>query len=66
MLWLDFNGCGLSDGAAHNRIYNDANVMLQDGLVHDPEQGACFQRMCVALPRSVLETALKRIAAAFN
>jgi cystathionine beta-lyase len=66
MLWLDFNGCGLSDEAAHSRIYHHANVMLQDGLVHDPDQGACFQRMCVALPRSVLETALKRIAAAFN
>ncbi|MDR3122552.1 MAG: pyridoxal phosphate-dependent aminotransferase [Treponema sp.] len=66
MLWLDFNGYGLSDEAVHNRIYKDANVMLQDGLVHDPEEGACFQRMCVALPRSVLETALKRIAAAFS
>jgi cystathionine beta-lyase len=66
MLWLDFNGCGLSDQAVHDRIYRDANVMLQDGLAHDPEWGACFQRMCVALPRSVLETALKRIAAAFG
>jgi cystathionine beta-lyase len=66
MLWLDFTGYGLSDEVVHDKIYRDANVMLQDGLVHDPDEGACFQRMCVALPRSVLEVALNRIAAAFG
>jgi cystathionine beta-lyase len=65
MLWLDFAACGLSDEAIHRKIYNDANVMLQDGLVHDPDQGRFFQRMCVALSRPVLETALNRIAAVF-
>jgi cystathionine beta-lyase len=63
MLWLDFSGCGLSSSEIHHRIYLDANVILQDGVVHDPEEGACFQRMCIALPRTRLETALERIAA---
>jgi cystathionine beta-lyase len=65
MLWLDFQGCGLSGDEIHRRVYLDANVILQDGLVHDPEEGGCFQRMCVALPRARLETALKRIADSF-
>jgi cystathionine beta-lyase len=66
MIWLDFTAYGLSDEEVHRKIYADANVMLQDGLGHDPEQGRCFQRMCLALSRSVLETALKRIARAFS
>ncbi len=65
MLWLDFRAYGLSDAEIHRRIYVDANVLLQDGLIHDSDQGECFQRMCVALPRLVLEQALLRIAAVF-
>jgi cystathionine beta-lyase len=65
-LWLDFRGYGLSDEEIHRRIYIDANVMLQDGTVHDPEEGHCFQRMCVPCARSVLMTACQRIADAFR
>jgi cystathionine beta-lyase len=65
MLWLDFGAYGLSGDEVHRKIYVDANVMLQDGLGHDPEEGTQFQRMCVALSRPMLEKALKRIAAAF-
>ena len=66
MLWLDFNPLQLTDEEVHKRIYVDANVWLQDGLVHDPEEGKCFQRICVALPRAMLEEALTRIAEAFK
>lgn len=65
-LWLDFRGYGLTDEEVHRRIYVDANVMLQDGTVHDPERGHCFQRMCVPCARSVLVNACRRIAAAFR
>lgn len=65
-LWLDFRGYGLSDKEIHRRIYVDANVMLQDGTRHDPEEGHCFQRMCVPCARSVLMTACRRIADAFR
>ena len=65
-LWLDFRGYGLSDEEVHKRIYQDANVFLQDGTVHDPEAGHCFQRMCVPCARSVLETACRRIRDAFS
>lgn len=64
-LWMDFRDYGLSDAEVHKRIYVDANVLLQDGTVHDPVEGQCWQRMCVPCSRKVLETACRRIAAAF-
>ncbi len=64
-LWLDFRAYGLSDEEVHDRIYNKAKVLLQDGLVHDPDEGQCFQRVCVPCARSVLKTAFERIAAQF-
>ena len=64
-LWMDFRAYGLSDQEVHDRIYVKANVLLQDGLVHDPIEGHCFQRMCLPCARSVLETACRRIADAF-
>ncbi len=65
-LWMDFRAYGLPDAEVHHRIYDVANVLLQDGTVHDPEQGQCFQRMCLPCARSVLETACRRIIAAFD
>ena len=65
-LWLDFRAYGLSDGEVHKRIYEDAAVLLQDGTVHDPIEGYCFQRMCVPCARSVLMEACRRIAQAFE
>ena len=64
-LWIDFSACGLGDEEIHARIYDKAHVILQDGLAHDPRDGACFQRMCIPCARSVLQTALERIEAAF-
>jgi len=65
-LWMDLTAYGLSDEEVHKRIYVDANVLLQDGLVHDSEHGQCFQRMCVPCARSVLKEACTRIARAFE
>lgn len=64
-MWLDFSACGLRDEEIHARIYDRALVLAQDGVVHDPEKGQCFQRICVPCARSVLAEALERIAAAF-
>lgn len=65
MLWLDFRDYGLADEEVHDRIYNKANVVLQDGLVHDEDHGRCFQRMCLTLPRAQLQVALERITHEF-
>ena len=60
-MWTDFSACGLSGTEIHDRIYNKANVYLQDGVVHDPEEGEFFQRICVPCSRSVLQEAFERI-----
>ena len=62
--WLDFRGCGLSSAEVHERIYQKANVVLEDGQMFGPE-GEGFQRICVPSPRSLLEKAMARIAAKF-
>ena len=65
-LWLDFSAYSLSGKEIHKRIYEDALVILQDGTVHDPIEGQCFQRMCVPCARSVLMEACHRIAKVFE
>jgi len=62
--WLDFRGYGLSSKEVHERIYQKANVVLEDGEMFG-EEGAGYQRICVPSPRSVLTEALERIAAEF-
>ena len=66
ILWLDFSAYGLSAKEIHRRIYDDANVLLQDGTVHDPDQGGQFQRMCVSCARAVMLEALRRSAKEFE
>lgn len=65
-LWMDFSAYGLSGEEIHHRIYDVANVILQDGTVHDPELGQYHQRMCLPCARSVLQEACTRIAKAFE
>ena len=43
-----------------------ANVAMQGGLSHDPEQGEHYMRMCVTSPRAVMQEAIDRMAAAFE
>ena len=62
--WLDFRGYGLTDEEIHDRIYNKANVVLEDGKLFGTE-GEGFQRICVPSPRSILQEAMERIAAQF-
>ncbi len=65
ILWLDFSAYGLSGEEVHHRIYDKANVLLQDGTVHDPDLGGQFQRICVPCAREVLLEGLRRIAREF-
>ena len=62
--WLDFRPTGLTAAAVHERIYQKANVVLEDGQMFGPE-GEGFQRICTPSPRSILAKALTRIAAEF-
>lgn len=61
ILWIDLRGYGLDDEEIHDRIYNKAKVILEDGTAFDPEGGSGFQRMCIPTSRSHMLEALKRI-----
>ena len=62
--WLDFSGYGLDPKEVHDRIYNRANVVLEDGSMFG-EEGSDFQRICTPSPRPILQEALQRIADQF-
>jgi cystathionine beta-lyase len=66
ILWMDFREYGLSAEEIHDRIYRQANVVLEGGLMFDSEQGAGFERVCVPTPRPILQEAFFRIAKAFE
>lgn len=63
-LWLDFSGYKISPDEVHHRIYNQANVLLEDGVKFG-EEGLAFQRICVPSPRSMIQEAMRRIEGAF-
>ena len=65
LLWLDFSALGYSDEELDNIIVKKAKLWLDRGTMFGPE-GANFQRINIATPRSVLEDALKRLEAVFK
>ena len=66
ILWFDFEArcrkLGIDGAELHRRIYDDAQVLLQDGSNFDPDGGEFFQRMCVPTPRTMLLDACERMA----
>ncbi len=65
LLWIDFSGYGYSDAELDNLIVQKAKVWLDRGTMFGSE-GEQFQRINIATPRAVLETALTRIAEALK
>ncbi|THF83428.1 MalY/PatB family protein [Cohnella fermenti] len=65
ILWMDFRGYGLTPKEVHDRIYNRANVLLEDGERFG-EEGLGFQRICLPSPRPLIREALERIAREFE
>lgn len=63
--WLDFGGYGLLPEEVHDRIYNKANVALEDGKRFGVKSAA-FQRICLPTRRSLLEEGLERIGEQFR
>ncbi len=64
MVWLDFNGTGLSAEEINDRLIKKAKVAFNDGGMFG-RSGAGFQRMNVACPREIIEMALHRVTDAF-
>lgn len=65
IMWMDFSNYQLSPEEVHDRIYNKANVLLEDGKMFG-EEGLPFQRICIPSPRPIIKEALERIAKEFE
>jgi cysteine-S-conjugate beta-lyase len=65
IMWMDFSGYGLTPEEVHDRIYNKANVLLEDGKMFG-EEGLHFQRICIPSPRPIIQEAFERIAREFE
>ncbi|WP_026576252.1 MalY/PatB family protein [Bacillus sp. UNC438CL73TsuS30] len=65
IMWMDFSRYGLTPEAVHERIYNKANVILEDGKMFG-EEGLDFQRICIPSPRPLIKEAFERIAREFE
>jgi cysteine-S-conjugate beta-lyase len=65
IMWMDFSGYGLSPEEVHDRIYNKANVLLEDGKMFG-EEGLPYQRICIPSPRPLIREAFERIAREFE
>ncbi len=65
IMWFDFEArcrkLGIDGKELHRRIYEDAKVLLQDGVNFDPDAGEFFQRMCTPSPRATILEACERI-----
>jgi cysteine-S-conjugate beta-lyase len=65
VLWMDFSAYGISPEEVHDRIYNKANVLLEDGGMFG-EEGLHYQRICIPSPRPIIKEAFERIAREFE
>lgn len=66
IIWMDFRGYGLSDEEIHDRIWEKAAVIYEDGMLFDHDNGQGFVRLCLGTQRAVIKEALERIAEQFK
>lgn len=60
LMWLDFNGLGLSKEELTDLLINNAKIAMNDGAGFG-ENGRGFFRMNIACPRYMVEEGLSRI-----
>jgi len=65
LLWLDFSATGLTHNRIKQKLLYGAKIALNDGITFG-KNGKYFFRLNVALPKSELEIALKRIEKEFK
>jgi cystathionine beta-lyase len=66
IFWMDFNGYNISVEEIKQRIYTNANVVLEPGKMFDPDLGEGFERICLSSPRPIIKKAFYRIHKAFE
>lgn len=65
-LWVDFTDYGYSQGILQYLVNHKANVCVQGGTSHDPQEGDHFLRFAIACPKAKIFEAVDRIAVAFG
>lgn len=63
LMWLDFNGLGLSKEELTNLLIKEAKVAMNDGATFG-ENGKGFARLNIACPRYMVEDTMARIESA--
>jgi len=66
ILWVDFSGYSYSSDILQYIVNHKANVAVQRGLSHDPEQGNQYLRLCLTGSKATIREAIDRMAAAFT
>ena len=64
LVWLDFTAYGLTTKELDHKMLNEAKLWLDAGNIFGKE-GAGYERVNIACPRSVLKEALERMKKAF-
>ncbi|MGN0156560.1 MAG: aminotransferase class I/II-fold pyridoxal phosphate-dependent enzyme, partial [Lachnospiraceae bacterium] len=64
LVWLDFTAYGLTAKELDHKMFNEAKLWLDAGNIFGKE-GAGYERVNIACPRSVLEEAMERMRKAF-
>jgi cystathionine beta-lyase len=65
LVWLDCRALELTPEERKKLIFEDAHLYLDEGEIFGAE-GAGFERLNLACPRSILEEALNRLEAVIN
>lgn len=65
-MWVDFTDYGYSQDILQYLVNHKANVCVQGGTSHDPQNGDHFLRFAIACPKVKIFEAIDRIAIAFN
>ena len=63
--WVDFSGTGMSREEFTRRVEKDARIAVNHGPTFG-KGGESFLRFNIATPRSVVQTAMERLAEAFK
>ncbi|MBS7302915.1 MAG: pyridoxal phosphate-dependent aminotransferase [Lachnospiraceae bacterium] len=65
LVWLDFSACVESPEELKDKMLNEAKLWLDDGTMFG-EEGACFERINIACPRTILIRALEQMKDVFG
>lgn len=65
LLWMDFNGYGLSAGDLEKRMLSKAHLWMDEGYLFG-DAGEGFERMNLAAPKSVIEQAIQQLYEGFK